>query len=302
MSAAFALSAIFAGFPATAAVFGAITVVSSDCAVTAFEQNSTTPSILRQDINIPVVIPKPRPDTTSHILYSQGYEIVDVPGDGDCFFHAALVPCEHCPGWNAHTLRQQVYEEAKQWIHEYENNHLSFNEYENNHLSFNEYEGWRDPVFEEHLYSYLTDDSEHVGMTGMDAIKYDGEWMYTFIVPLVARVLEKPVILVNDTGTIMTGVNANGFYLSIPDTQLKNFDLNRLGDFVLLEVIDDNHFRGCRKRSAIPEDQDRKIYPGSPPGQISSNAPLFAKPDKTLKHIVCNPPPRPDLMSERKLA
>lgn len=218
-------------------------MVSADYAIAACLQNST-PTLFR-DIEILSEMLSYASESTSRIVYNQGYEVVDVPSDGNCFFNAALVPCEEyrqCSGQNAHTLRQQVYEEAKQWLYEFENNHSSSNEYES----------CRDPVYEEDLYFYLTDDSDHNGLTGIDAIKRDGVWMYTVIVPLVARVLKKPVILVNDTGTIMSGVNANGFYFPIPDTQLKNFDLNALGDFVLLEVIDDNHFRGCKKHTVTP--------------------------------------------------
>nr|WP_286196792.1 hypothetical protein [Thalassotalea sp. G20_0] len=287
VSAAFTLSAIASGCSFAAAIFGVLTVISTDCAINACSLNSTlstTPSTFSRGINRLSDILSCLSESTSNIVYNQGYEVVDVPGDGNCFFHAALVSCVQCPGRDAHTLRQQVYEEAREWLQDYENNHSRFNEYESCHS-----------VPEEDLYFYLTIDSEHDGMTGLDAIKCDGEWMYTVIVPLVARVLQKPVITVNDKGTIMSAVDAYGFYFPVTDDQLKNFDLNGIGDFVLLENIDSKHFRGCRKRNIMPEDQHRKVsedtIPEPPAGQIASHEPLFAKPGKSLKHIVCNPSP-----------
>lgn len=232
VSAAIALSAIVAELPAIAFVYGVITAVSIDCAL-----NALPPTGLPRSINIPELFSFNH-DSTADIVDSQGYEIVDVPGNGDCFFHAALVPYGQCLDWNARTLRQQVYEEARQWLQEYENNHLHFNGHESS----------RDPVPEEVLYVYLTGHSRPGGMTGMETIKCDGEWMDTIIVPLVARVLNKPVITVNDSGTIMNVIDARGLYFPIVDSKLKNLDLKALGDFVLLEHINGNHFRGCRKR------------------------------------------------------
>ena len=245
--AALAYGAVSAGYSFTGAVLGALGVFSADWAIVVYLPNNFTsaPATFFRNIVNPGKTPG-RSDITSNIVYSQGFEIVDVPGDGNCLFSAALVPCveyTQCSGQNAHTLRQHVYKEAIQWLQEFDNNRSSFDE------------SCPDPV-QEDLYCYLTGDSDHSGLIGIDAIKGDGVWMYTVIAPLVARVLKKPVILVNDTGTIMSGVNASGFYFPITDTQLKNFDLNAFGDFILLEMIDDNHFRGCKRRTVTPEDQD----------------------------------------------
>ncbi|USE34745.1 hypothetical protein [Endozoicomonas sp. SCSIO W0465] len=259
VSAAFALSAVFAGLFTTAAVFGTITVLSTTRTFAPLSHHGpppsyappltpTTPSTLSHVIDIPSEILSHQPESTSSIVYSQGYEVVDVPGDGNCFFHAALVQSEQGPGWNAHTLRQQVHEEARQWLYEYETNLF---------LSRHECESWQNPVAEEDLYTYLTNNSEHNTITGLEAIKRDGVWMYTVIVPLVARVLQKPIITVNDSGSIMNVVDTRGFYVPIIDNQLKNLDLNSLGNFVLLEHVNNNHFRGCRKREYHPIPQVR---------------------------------------------
>ena len=236
VSAAFALSAIFAGFFTTAAVFGTITVVSTACAIAAFSKNST-PSTSSYDIDMTRERLSGQAESTSSIVYRKGYEVVDVPGDGNCFFHAATV---QCPDWSAHTLRQRVHEEARQWLYKYEMNR---------HLNLNECESCRDPVAEDDLYSYLTTRVDHRGMTGLDAIDRNGVWVYTVITPLLARVLQRPVISVNNSGTILSAADANGFYLNLADNKLKTLDLNALGDFVLLEHINNNHFRGCRKRN-----------------------------------------------------
>ncbi len=288
VSAAFTLSAISSGCFVAAAVFGVLTVMSTDCAINACSPNntlSTNPSTFSRGIDRLSDILSCISESTSNIVYNQGYEVVDVPGDGNCFFHAALVSCAQRPGRDAHSLRRQVYEEAREWLQDYENNHSRCNEDES----------CRHSVPEEDLYFYLTNDSEHDGMTGMDAIKCDGKWMYTVIVPLVARVLQKPVITVNNKGTIMSAVDAYGFYFPVTDDQLKNFDLNGIGDFVLLENTDNNHFRGCRKRNIMPEAQYRKVsedtIPKPPAGQIASHVPLVAKPGKALKHIVGNHSP-----------
>ncbi|WBA83319.1 hypothetical protein [Endozoicomonas sp. GU-1] len=286
VSAAFTLSAISSGCFVAAAVFGVLTVMSADCAVNACSPHntlSTNPSTFSRGIDRLSHLLSCLSESTSNIVYNQGYEVVDVPGDGNCFFHAALVSSVQRPGRDAHSLRQQVYEEAREWLQNYQNNHSRFNEDES----------CRPSVPEEDLYFYLTNDSDHDGMTGMDAIKCDGKWMYTVIAPLVARVLQKPVITVNNKGTIMSAVDAYGFYFPVTDDQLKNFDLNGIGDFVLLENTDNNHFRGCRKRNIMPEAQYRRVsedtIPEPPAGQIASHEPLFAK--KTLKHIVGNPSP-----------
>ncbi|WP_066016115.1 hypothetical protein [Endozoicomonas atrinae] len=236
VSAAFALSAIYAGFFTTAAVFGTITVVSTACAISAFSKNST-PSTSSYGIDMTRERLSGQSESTSSIVYSKGYEVVDVLSDGNCFFHAATV---QCPDWSAHTLRQRVHEEARQWLYEYEMNR---------HLNLNEYESCRNPVAEDDLYSYLTKRVDHHGMTGLDAINRNGVWVYTVITPLLARVLRRPVISVNNSGTIRSAADANGFYLNLADNQLKTLDLNALGDFVLLEHINNNHFRGCRKRN-----------------------------------------------------
>ena len=241
VSATFALSAILAGFITTAAVFGTITVVSTACAIIAFSQNSSPPPASSHGVG------KQSESLTSHtntseIVHSQGYEIVDVPGDGNCFFHAAAV---QCPSWDAHTLRQRVHKEASQWLCEYEKRRIPWPE---------TFDGW-DPyerlrfISENALYAYLTDRFDHHGITGQDAIKRNGEWMHSQIVPLVASALKKPVIAVRDSGTILNAADNRGMYLPIADHHLENLDLNALGDFVLLEHINNNHFRGCRKRN-----------------------------------------------------
>lgn len=97
VSAAFTLSAISSGCFVAAAVFGVLTVMSADCAVNACSPHntlSTNPSTFSRGIDRLSHLLSCLSESTSNIVYNQGYEVVDVPAMATVF--SMLPLCHPC--------------------------------------------------------------------------------------------------------------------------------------------------------------------------------------------------------------
>ena len=162
-------------------------------------------------------------DHAAKVVRSYGYRFYGSSRDGNCYFDSVVNQCPEGSGWTVHNLRNRVYQEAVRWCNNYAAHYNP-----------------KSHSFENDLYTRL------IFQNGLNALKNDRQWADAADSVFTARVLNKPVVVINMNGSVGFAVDAQGQFMSDLLNATRRLDDYRiiLDDQFILLIFDRNHFMG----------------------------------------------------------
>ncbi len=229
--AGFALS-FFASTFASVVVAGAVSVILGGAVYGYLRFKGETAPIRPAPLNATPSSPKPthaggtlktlftgQEQRAQEMLYPHGYRLYSSTRDGNCFYDAIAHQCPAVK--NALELRMRVYEFAKGWQDRHQQTDANFS------------------AIEGRAHARLLNDVNYSQVrSGLDEIASPNCFADQIDAYFVARVLARPIVIINIKGEVTLAVKANGKRANV--TQISE----PMPEGSIILIHDNNHFMG----------------------------------------------------------